>query len=220
MLACGAVFVEPVGAEDEEPLRLARPGDGLGVRRRELKWTAGCAIFQAMLRAYRGVRPRIHPSAFVDESAQVIGDVEIGEGSSVWFNAVIRGDVHFVRVGRRTSIQDGSLLHVTREQWPLVVGDEVTVGHGVILHGCVVKDRCLIGMGAVLLDGAQVGEESIVGAGALVTERMVVPPRSLVVGLPAKVKRPLTDEEVRGIRQSAENYVLLAREYLSPTRHT
>ena len=167
-----------------------------------------------MLRPYRGVLPEIHPSVFVEESAQVIGDVKIGEGSSVWFNAVIRGDVHSIRIGRRTNIQDGSLLHVTRGEWPLILGDEITVGHGVTLHGCVIKDRCLIGMGAILLDGVQVGEECIIGAGALVTERTVIPPRSLALGLPAKMVRPLTEEEILGLRQSAERYADLAREYL------
>lgn len=168
---------------------------------------------RAMIQEYKGIRPKIHPSVFVEDSARVIGDVEIGEDSSVWFHVLIRGDVHSIRIGKRTNIQDGSLLHVTRIKFPLVLGDEITVGHGATLHGCVIKDRCLIGMRAVLLDGAQVGEESIIGAGALVTEGTIIPPRSLAYGLPARVVRPLTDEEVAKIRQSAENYVLLAREY-------
>ncbi len=171
-----------------------------------------------MIRDYKGVFPKIHPSVFVNESAQVIGNVEIGEDSSVWFHVLIRGDVHYVRIGKRTNIQDGSLLHVTRVKWPLILGNEITIGHGVTLHGCVIKDRCLIGMRAVLLDGAEVGEESIIGAGALVTEGMVIPPRSLAFGLPAKVVRSLTDEEVGKIRQSAENYVLLAKDYLKSTQ--
>ena len=175
---------------------------------------------QIMIRDYKGVSPKIHPSVFVDESAQVIGDVEIGEDSSVWFHVLIRGDVHYVRIGKRTNIQDGSLLHVTRVKWPLILGNEITIGHGATLHGCVIKDRCLIGMRAILLDGAQVGEESIIGAGALVTEGMIIPPRSLAFGLPAKVVRSLTKEEVAGIKQSAENYVLLAKDYLSTTKAT
>jgi carbonic anhydrase/acetyltransferase-like protein (isoleucine patch superfamily) len=178
----------------------------------------GMWYFQAMIRDYRGVLPKIHPSVFVDESAQVIGDVEIGQDSSVWFQVVIRGDVHFIRIGKRTNIQDGSLLHVTRVKWPLILGNEITVGHGVTLHGCVVKDRCLIGMRATLLDGVQVGEESMIGAGALVTEDTIIPPRSLAFGSPAKVVRPLTDEEVARVRQSAENYVLLAKDYLTYTK--
>ncbi len=171
-----------------------------------------------MIRDYKGVFPKIHPSVFVNESAQVIGNVEIGEDSSVWFHVLIRGDVHYIRIGKRTNIQDGSLLHVTRVKWPLILGNEITIGHGVTLHGCVIKDRCLIGMRAVLLDGAEVGEESIIGAGALVTEGTVIPPRSLAFGLPAKVVRSLTDEEVGKIRQSAENYVRLAKDYLKSTQ--
>jgi carbonic anhydrase/acetyltransferase-like protein (isoleucine patch superfamily) len=171
-----------------------------------------------MIRDYKGTLPKIHPSVFVDESAQVIGDVEIGEDSSVWFQVVIRGDVHFIRVGKRTNIQDGSLLHVTRVQWPLILGNEITVGHGVTLHGCRIKDCCLIGMRATLLDGVQVGEESMIGAGSLVTEGTIIPPRSLAFGSPAKVVRSLTDEEVAKIRQTAENYVLLAKDYLNSTK--
>ena len=174
--------------------------------------------FPAMIRGYKGILPKIHPSVYVDESAQVIGDVEIGEDSSIWFHVLIRGDVHYIRIGKRTNVQDGSLLHVTRRQWPLILGNEITVGHGATLHGCVIKDRCLIGMRAVLLDGAEVGEESIIGAGALVTEGMIVPPHSMVFGLPAKVVRTLTDKEVAKIRQSAENYVLLAKDYLKQTQ--
>jgi carbonic anhydrase/acetyltransferase-like protein (isoleucine patch superfamily) len=171
-----------------------------------------------MIQGYKGVFPKIHPSVFVNESAQIIGNVEIGEDSSVWFHVLIRGDVHYVRIGKRTNVQDGSLLHVTRVKWPLILGDEITVGHGVTLHGCVIRDRCLIGMRAVLLDGSEVGEESIIGAGALVTEGMIIPPRSLAFGLPAKVVRGLTDEEAAKIRQSAENYVLLSKDYLSSTK--
>ena len=174
----------------------------------------------AMIRNYKGVSPKIHPSVFVEETAQVVGDVEIQEDSSVWFQVVIRGDVHFIRIGERTNIQDGSLLHVTRVQWPLILGNEITVGHGATIHDCVIKDRCLIGMRATLLDGVQVGEECIIGAGALVTEGMIIPPRSLAFGLPAKVVRGLTDEEVVRLRQSAENYVLLARDYLKSTKVT
>lgn len=175
-------------------------------------------FLKTMIRDYKGTLPKIHPSVFVEETAQVIGDVEIGEDSSVWFQVVVRGDVHFIRIGKRTNIQDSSLLHVTRVKWPLILGNEITIGHGVTLHGCVIKDRSLIGMRAVLLDGVEVGEESIIGAGALVTEGTVIPPRSLAFGLPAKVIRSLTGEEVAMIRQSAENYVLLARNYKMPTR--
>jgi carbonic anhydrase/acetyltransferase-like protein (isoleucine patch superfamily) len=173
-----------------------------------------------MIRKYRGVSPKIHSSVFIEETAQVIGNVAIGQDSSVWFQVVIRGDVHFIRIGQRTNIQDGSLLHVTRVKWPLILGNEITVGHGVTLHGCVIKDRCLIGMRATLLDGVEIGEECIIGAGALVTEGTIIPPRSLALGLPAKVVRSLTEEEIARIQQSAENYILLAKDYTKPTKAT
>ncbi len=169
-----------------------------------------------MIRPFRGVRPTIASTAYVDESAQVIGDVVIGEESSVWMNAVVRGDVNTIRIGRRTNIQDGTIVHVMREpSHPTVVGDEVTVGHGVILHGCTVADRCLIGMGAVLLNGSSVGADCIVAAGTLLTEGVIVPPRSLVMGSPGKVRRALTDDEVAFIRDSAANYVGYRLDYLS-----
>jgi carbonic anhydrase/acetyltransferase-like protein (isoleucine patch superfamily) len=169
-----------------------------------------------MIRPFRGVRPTIASTAYVDESAQVIGDVVIGDESSVWMNAVVRGDVNTIRIGRRTNIQDGTIVHVMREpSHPTVVGDEVTVGHGVILHGCTVADRCLIGMGAVLLNGSSVGADCIVAAGTLLTEGVVMPPRSLVMGSPGKVRRALTDDEVAFIRDSAANYVGYRLDYLS-----
>ncbi len=169
-----------------------------------------------MIRPFRGVRPTIASSAYVDESAQVIGDVVIGDESSVWMNAVVRGDVNTIRIGRRTNIQDGTIVHVMREpSHPTVVGDEVTVGHGAILHGCTVADRCLIGMGAILLNGSSVGADCIVAAGTLLTEGAVVPPRSLVMGSPGKVRRALTDGEVAFIRDSAANYVGYRLDYLS-----
>jgi gamma-carbonic anhydrase len=169
-----------------------------------------------MIRLFRGVRPTIAASAYVDESAQVIGDVVIGDESSVWMNAVVRGDVNTIRIGRRTNIQDGTIVHVMREpSHPNVVGDEVTVGHGVVLHGCTVADRCLIGMGAILLNGSSVGADCIVAAGTLLTEGAVVPPRSLVMGSPGKVRRALTDGEVAFIRASAANYVGYRLDYLS-----
>jgi carbonic anhydrase/acetyltransferase-like protein (isoleucine patch superfamily) len=169
-----------------------------------------------MIRPFRGVRPTIASSAYVDESAQVIGDVVIGDESSVWMNAVVRGDVNTIRIGRRTNIQDGTIVHVMREpSHPTVVGDEVTVGHGVILHGCTVADRCLIGMGAILLNGSSVGADCIVAAGTLLTEGAAVPPRSLVMGSPGKVRRALSDGEVAFIRDSAAHYVGYRLDYLS-----
>ena len=145
-----------------------------------------------MLRSHRAGFPRVASSAFVDESAQVIGDVEIGEDSSVWMNAVLRGDVNRIRIGDRTNIQDASVLHGMGETHATLLGDEVTVGHGAILHGCVVEDRCLIGMGAIVLNGAVVGAGSIVAAGTLVAEGTAIPPGSLVMGSPGRVRRATT----------------------------
>ena len=166
-----------------------------------------------MLRPYKGVLPRVAADAFVDQSAQVIGDVEIGAESSVWMNVVLRGDVNTIRVGRRTNIQDGSIVHVMRNTHPTTIGDEVTVGHGAIVHGCTIADRVLIGMGAILLNGVKVGADSIVAAGTLLPEGADVPARSLVMGSPGKVKRTLTDEEVSSIRWYAENYVKYRLDY-------
>ncbi len=160
-----------------------------------------------MIHPFKDTAPQIHSSAWVTKSAQIIGDVVIGEESSVWFNAVIRGDVNTIRIGKRTNIQDGCVLHVARRTFPLVIGDEVTVGHNVTLHACTLGNRCLIGMGAVVMDGAVVGENSIVGAGSVVTSGTKIPPGSLALGSPARVKRPLTEMESRSIRESAANYV-------------
>jgi carbonic anhydrase/acetyltransferase-like protein (isoleucine patch superfamily) len=167
-----------------------------------------------VLRQYRGTTPRIHPSAFVDDSAQVIGDVEIGEESSVWMCAVLRGDVHWIRVGRRTNIQDGAIVHGMNGTHPTAIGDNVTVGHGAVLHGCTIENDCLIGMGAILLNGAQVGAGSIVAAGTLVVEGMKVPPKSLVMGSPGKVKRLLTQAEIADIRTYADRYVGYRLDYM------
>lgn len=167
-----------------------------------------------MIRSFKEKSPRIDDSALVMESAQVVGDVVIGEESSVWFNAVIRGDVNRIHIGNYTNIQDGCVLHVARKILPLIVGDEVTVGHNAILHACTIGSRCLIGMGAIVMDGAEVGEDTIIGAGALVTPGTGIPPRSMAVGSPARVKRELTEDEIRGIRQSAANYVGDIENYL------
>jgi carbonic anhydrase/acetyltransferase-like protein (isoleucine patch superfamily) len=166
-----------------------------------------------MLRDYKGLRPRVAEGAFVADSAQVIGDVTVGPESSVWFGAVIRGDVHSIRLGSRTNIQDLSVIHVTSGRFSTRVGDDVTVGHRVILHGCTVGNRVLVGMGAVLLDGVTVGDDCLIGAGALLTPGTVIPPGSLVLGSPARVKRPLTEEERTELPQSAARYVALARDY-------
>ena len=160
-----------------------------------------------MLRPFRSVLPTVHESAFVDQSAQVIGDVHIGGESSVWMNVVIRGDVHYIRIGARTNIQDGTIVHVMRNTHPTVIGDDVTIGHGAVVHGCTIEDRCLIGMGAILLNGCRIGTGSIVAAGSMVLEGMVVPPGSMVMGSPAKVRRALTPEEDASIKWYADNYV-------------
>ena len=168
-----------------------------------------------MIRPFRGKHPKIHPSAFVVESAQVIGDVEIGEQSSVWFNAVVRGDVFYIRIGNRTNIQDGTVVHVTNGTHATILEDEVTVGHNVTLHGCQIERGCLVGMGSIVMDDVRVGAQSIVAAGALISPGTIVPPRSLVMGVPAKVKRPLTAEEVDGLAQYWKNYIEYTEQYKS-----
>ena len=167
-----------------------------------------------MIRPYRGNFPRIDSSAYIDESAQVIGDVEIGEESSVWMCAVVRGDVHWIKIGRRTSIQDSAVVHVMTGTNPTTIGDNVTIGHAAVIHGCTIENVCLIGMGAILLNGAHIGTGSIVAAGSLVVEGMKVPPRSLVMGSPAKVRRELTNVEVADIQVYADRYVGYRLEYM------
>ena len=168
-----------------------------------------------MVRPYRNIVPTVHPSAFVDESAQVIGDVVIEAESSVWMNVVVRGDVNYIRLGRRTNLQDGVIVHVNHEpSYPTVLGDRVTVGHGAILHGCLIEDRCLVGMGAILLNGSHIGSDSIVAAGTLVTERTVIPPRSLVMGNPGRVKRAVTEAELASILEGSANYVQYRLHYM------
>jgi carbonic anhydrase/acetyltransferase-like protein (isoleucine patch superfamily) len=167
-----------------------------------------------MIRAYRGKRPEIAASAYIDPAAVVIGDVVIGENSSVWPCTVIRGDVHSIRIGARTNVQDGCVLHVMRDEYPLILGDNVTVGHSVTLHGCTIESRCLIGIGSILLNGVTVGTGSIIAAGSLITERTVIPPGSLVVGSPGKVKRMLTGVEKVAIDAYAQRYVEYKNIYL------
>ena len=170
-----------------------------------------------MIRVYRGVAPVVASSAYIDESAQVIGDVRVGEECSIWMNAVVRGDVNAVRIGHRTNVQDGTIVHVMRDpSHPTTIGDEVTIGHGAVIHGCTIGNRCLVGMGAILLNGVQVGDGSIVAAGTLLPEGAMVPPRSLVMGSPGKVRRATTDEELAFIVQSAQNYVGYRLDYMQP----
>jgi gamma-carbonic anhydrase len=160
-----------------------------------------------MLRPFRSIHPTVHPSALVDMSAQVIGDVHVGPESSVWMNVVVRGDVNYIRIGSRTNVQDLTLVHVMRETHPTIIGNDVTIGHSAIVHGCTIEDRCLVGMGAILLNGCRIGGGSIVGAGTLVPEGMIVPPGSMVMGVPGKVRRSLTPEEDASIKWYADNYV-------------
>jgi carbonic anhydrase/acetyltransferase-like protein (isoleucine patch superfamily) len=168
-----------------------------------------------MLRPYKGISPRLGARVYVDLSAQVIGDVELGDHASVWMNAVVRGDVHSIRIGAYSNIQDNCVVHVFKALHPTVVSDHVTVGHSVTLHGCVIGSYCLIGMGATILNDAKIGDECIVAAGTLVPEGMQVPPRSLVMGLPAKVRREITAEEREGLRRYAQNYFEYKETYLA-----
>lgn len=166
-----------------------------------------------MLRAYRGVTPKVASSAYIDPSAQVIGDVTVGKCSSIWPNVTARGDVNSIRIGDDTNIQDNSVLHCDAGLFPLEIGHRVTVGHLAMLHGCTIEDDCLIGIGATVLNGARIGHGSVIAAGAVVPEGTQVPPESMVMGVPAKVKRPLTVEERVRFRQNALHYVEAARIY-------
>ncbi len=174
-----------------------------------------------MIYDYKEITPKIGNHTWIAPSADVIGDVEIGEECSIWFGAIVRGDVHFIKIGDRTNIQDLSMIHVTHYKKhrqigdgnPTIIGNDVTVGHRVMLHGCTIEDACLIGMSATILDGAVIGKESIVGAGSLVTKNKVFPPRSLIMGSPAKVIRELTDEEVKELYASAARYVKFKNDY-------
>jgi carbonic anhydrase/acetyltransferase-like protein (isoleucine patch superfamily) len=162
---------------------------------------------------YKGILPACHPSVFVADGAKVIGDVEIGEDSSVWFNTIIRGDILRIRIGKRTNVQDNCTLHVTMIH-DLTVGDSVTFGHGVVAHGCTIEDLCLIGIGAVVLDGAVIGSGSVIGAGSVVAPRTIVPPHSLVMGVPGKVVKTLAPESAVANRITADHYVEYARAYM------
>ncbi len=163
---------------------------------------------------YQNILPQIADDVFLAPGSWVIGDVLIETGSSVWFNTVIRGDVHYIRIGSRTCVQDNSTLHVTGTRFPLNIGNRVVIGHKAIVHGCTVEDECLIGMGAIILDGCKIGEGSIIGAGALLPPGFEVPPESVVMGVPARVKRKATDSDRQMIQESSTRYVELAAEYL------
>ncbi|MFP6693214.1 MAG: gamma carbonic anhydrase family protein [Pirellulales bacterium] len=162
-----------------------------------------CPVFRA---------EQVHPSAFIAAGAVVLGDVTIGEGSSIWFHVVIRGDVDAIRIGDRTNVQDGTVVHAD-ESLPCIIGNDVTIGHNAIIHGCTIEDNVLIGMGSVVMNGSVIGSGSIVGVGAVVTEGTIIPPRSLVLGLPAKVARTVTEKDADRIKHAAEHYVENARRY-------
>ena len=173
-----------------------------------------------MIRSYKGISPTIPDSCYVDESAQVIGDVMLSENASIWMNAVVRGDVNYIRIGANSNIQDCSVMHGMLIQWPVVVGDWVTVGHSVTLHGCVVEDRCLIGMGVIILNGARVGAGSIIAAGTLIPEETVIPPGSLVMGVPGKVRNQLSDDDQQTILRYAKNYLGYKETYLAERKRS
>ncbi len=166
-----------------------------------------------MIKSFQNLSPKIHESAFVADDAIIIGAVEIGAESSIWFGSILRGDVNHIRIGARTNVQDGSIIHVSRKTHPTILEDEVTLGHRVTLHGCHIETGCLIGIGAIVLDGVRVGRNSLVAAGSLVTPNTQIPPRSLVMGSPAKVKRELSDDEVKDLERFWQNYVSLSRIY-------
>ena len=172
---------------------------------------------RAMLRAYKGIRPTVASSCYVDLSAQVIGDVVLGERSSIWMNAVVRGDVNSIRIGANSNVQDCAVLHGMRYRYPVVVGDWVTIGHNATVHGCVVEDAVLIGMGARVLNDARIGEGSIIAAGAVIPEHTIIPPNSLVAGVPGKVRRTLGDDDRETILMYARNYVEYTAIYLAET---
>jgi gamma-carbonic anhydrase len=206
--ARGAVLVLRDGSA-----RLPERGDGGGRSRSHL------SPFQVynriMITSYKGISPNIADTAFVAAGAQIIGDVHLGAHSSVWFNCVLRGDCFYIRIGENTNIQDNTVIHVTQERFATVIGNRVTVGHSAVLHGCTVKDRCLIGIGAIVLDDVIVGEESFIAAGSLVTPGTVIPPRSMVMGAPAKVRRQVTDAEVARIDEHWRHYIEYKNQYLA-----
>jgi len=168
----------------------------------------------AHILTYKGKHPKIDPTVFIAPNATIIGDVEIGAHSSVWFNSVIRGDVYYIRIGENTNIQDGSIIHVTTDTYATIIGNSVIMGHNVIAHGCTIGDGALIGMGAILLDDCEIGEQALIGAGSLVPMGMKIPPRTLAIGSPAKIKRELLPEELARIEENWRHYVDLKNDYL------
>ena len=168
-----------------------------------------------MLGNFKGIYPKVAPTAFIAENATIIGDVEIGPGTSIWFHCVVRGDLNYIRIGSNCSIQDGCILHVDKDLYPLIVGDDVVLGHRVVIHGYKIGRGSLIGIGSIVLNGAEVGEESIVGAGSVVTPNSVIPPRALALGSPAKPVRPLAEKDLRMIQDTLQDYENLKKFYQS-----
>ncbi len=168
--------------------------------------------------AYKGIYPKIHPSAFICEGVRIIGDVEIGEDASIWYNTVIRGDVNYIRIGNRVNVQDMAMIHVTHDTCPTIIEDNASIGHLAAIHGCTLKSGCLIGIGAKVLDGAIVGEESLVGAGTVVREGFVVPPRVLIAGVPGKIIRDLRPDEILRVTDTTTNYMKYVAEYRKDLR--
>ena len=168
-----------------------------------------------MILSFNGISPFLDPSVYIADGVYIIGDVQIGKNSSVWFNSVIRGDVNIIRIGENTNIQDLSMLHISTGRSPLIIGNNVTVGHRSIIHGCEISDNVLIGMGSVILDDAKISSNSIIAAGSVVKERTVIPPGVLAAGVPAKIMRDITEVEIRNIKKSAEGYVKNALSYIS-----
>ncbi len=166
-----------------------------------------------MIKSFNNFTPNIHETAYIADDAIVIGDVDIGENASVWFGAILRGDVNYIRIGAGTNIQDGTVIHVSSKTHPTILEHEITVGHRVTLHGCYIETGCLIGIGSIILDGARIGKNSLVAAGSLITPNTQIPPGSMVMGSPAKVKRPLTEDEIVKIRQNFRSYIALSAIY-------
>lgn len=162
---------------------------------------------------YKTLKPSIDPSVYISEGVAVIGDVVIEEGANIWFNTVLRGDIERVHIGKYTNVQDNSTVHVMGDH-PTIIGDYVTVGHGAIVHGCTIGNNCLVGMGAILLGYCEIGENCIIAAGTIVTERQKIPANSMVMGIPGRISRPLRDDEIKAIRESAINYHSIAQEYM------
>ncbi|MCL4399163.1 gamma carbonic anhydrase family protein [Candidatus Parvarchaeota archaeon] len=170
-----------------------------------------------MLGKFLGKKPTVHPSVYISDSAEIIGDVSIGENSSVWNGSVLRGDMNYIRIGKNTNVQDRSVLHGTAGKYPTVVGDNVSIGHGAIVHGCSIGDNCLIGMGSIILEGAEIGDWCIIGAGAVVTEGAKIPAKSLVLGIPGKTVREVDEEQRRRISRNWMSYVDLKDRYMKIT---